>query len=240
MRKWFLALILWGMFHPLFALENKNYFLGKYEPALDKRFIRADKSYTQSRSIYLRKEAYKAFLEMADAAKKDGIKLVILSGTRTFKQQKAIWESKWTGQTLVEGKDLARDVKDPLERARTILRFSSMPGSSRHHWGSDIDLNNLNNVYFESGAGIKLYNWLKANAPRFGFGQPYGPLGTQRPAGYQEEKWHWSYLPISRQMLSEYDSVIGYPDIKGFKGAEQAEPLRIIQDYVHGVDQTCR
>ena len=113
---------------------------------------------------------------MYDAAKKEGITLKIISATRNFATQKIIWEGKWTGKRLHESKEnLAKTIPNPTERAIKILRWSSMPGTSRHHWGTDIDLNKLNNSYFEKGEGLKIYNWLIANASSFGFCQPYSP-----------------------------------------------------------------
>ena len=48
-----------------------------------------------------------------------------------------------------------------------------MPSTSRHHWGTDIDLNSLNNSYFSSGKGLKEYDWLTTNANHYGFYQVY-------------------------------------------------------------------
>ena len=82
------------------------------------------------------------------------------------------------------------EVPEPVERARMILTYSSMPGTSRHHWGTDMDLNKDNNGYFATGEGLKVYEWLQAHAHEYGFCQPYTPKGPNRPEGYNEEKWH--------------------------------------------------
>ena len=60
---------------------------------------------------------------------------------------------------------------DSLKAAKTILLYSSMPTTSRHHWGTDMDINSLENSYFASGQGLKEYTWLKKNAAKFGFCQ---------------------------------------------------------------------
>jgi len=169
------------------VLTDKNYLLGRFNPSADTSFVKLPKEHASGSALggYLRKESYIAFVKMSDAAKKDGIKLVIISATRNFDSQKQIWENKWNGKTLVDGKNLTT-IKSPEERARIILRFSSMPGSSRHHWGTDMDLNNLNNSYFESGEGLKIYKWLQAHAAEYGFCQPYTSKSTGR-TGYEEE-----------------------------------------------------
>jgi D-alanyl-D-alanine carboxypeptidase len=106
--------------------------------------------------LYLRKETYEAFLKMHAAAKADGIQLVVRSATRNFNYQKRIWEGKWNGQRKIAGnQNAAKAYPDPVQRALKILEYSSMPGSSRHHWGTDLDLNAFNNEWFEKGIGKK-------------------------------------------------------------------------------------
>ena len=48
--------------------------------------------------------------------------------------------------------------------------------------------------YFESGKGKQEYEWLRDNAYEFGFCQVYSEKGMERKYGYEEEKWHWSYI----------------------------------------------
>lgn len=214
--------------------------MGKVNAAKDTGFASVPRAYCSQDGFYLRKTALQAFLRMREAAAKDGVKLLIVSAFRSFNDQKGIWESKWTGARLVEGKNLAKTVKDPVERAFRILRFSSMPGSSRHHWGTDIDLNALEDSYFQSGKGKTEFDWLTAHAAGFGFARPYSPKGESRPTGYEEEKWHWSYVPVSRLMLGAWLSNVTDKDIRGFAGSDMAAQVRIIQDYVAGVDVSCR
>ena len=218
------------------------YLLGKFDQTRDTNFARLRNEHAagSGRGAYLQKEAYEAFIQMHDAAKKEGITLIIKSATRNFNYQKGIWERKWNGQTPVAGKNLAREVKDPFERALLILRYSSMPGTSRHHWGTDIDLNAFTNDYFEKGQGLKEYEWLLAHAPEYGFCQPYTAKGSDRPHGYEEEKWHWSYLPLSIAALESYQALITSDSIKGFEGAEVADSLRVIQRYVLGINKACK
>src|SRR5258707_9904199 len=121
---------------------DKNYLLGRFEPSTDSRFIQLTASYAKGNAInrFLRKEAFSAFKKMMKAAGKDRVSLAIVSATRNFDYQKKIWEDKWNGKIKVEGKDLTT-ISDLNERARLILLYSAMPGTSRHHWGTDVDIN---------------------------------------------------------------------------------------------------
>ena len=216
-----------------------GHLLGHINPANDTSFSRVATSYADQDGLYLLDEVYDAFVEMHNAAKKDGITLVIISATRDFDSQKDIWEQKWTGARLVEGQDLAKTVPDPIERARVILKYSSMPGTSRHHWGTDIDINSVNNGYFESGVGSKVFEWLTANADDFGFYQTYTPKGEGRPHGYEEEPWHWSYCPIAGRYLRQYLEKVTYDDISGFDGSDTAAEIDVIAYYVLGINPDC-
>jgi LAS superfamily LD-carboxypeptidase LdcB len=214
---------------------DKNYLLGKFNPSTDSRFIRLTSSYAKGSALhkFLRKETFKAFQKMQKAAKKDGVTLFIVSATRNFDSQKKIWEDKWNGKVKVEDKDLTT-ISDSTERARLILLYSSMPGTSRHHWGTDIDINDTEEEYFDTEVGKKVYQWLSAHASEYGFCQPYTSKINGR-TGYEEEKWHWSYVPLSNSFLEEYKRQIQYEDINGFRGSETAKSLFVIQNYVDGV-----
>jgi LAS superfamily LD-carboxypeptidase LdcB len=134
---------------------------------------------------------------------------------------------------LVEGQNLT-EVTDLEKRAKLILLYSSMPGTSRHHWGTDMDLNSLENSYFDSGEGLKIYQWLTTHAAKFGFCQPYTSKAAGR-TGYEEEKWHWSYWPLSKKLLSDYVKSVRYSDIKGFEGSKTAKSINAIEKYVQGI-----
>ena len=115
---------------------------------------------------------------MAQAARQEGIALRIISATRNFAAQQRIWEAKWRGRRKVNGQVLNIMVPNPTQRALKILEYSSMPGTSRHHWGTDIDLNALTNAYFTSGERVKkVYDWLQAHAAEYGFCQVYTEQG---------------------------------------------------------------
>ncbi len=207
---------------------TKDFVLGKFDYKNDSTFIKVNTEHS-TKDIYLQNEAYNAFLELANSAKNVGIELKIISGTRNFEEQKTIWERK--GEKYQNLK--------PLERALKILEYSSMPSSSRHHWGTDIDINSLNNSYFNSGKGLKEYEWLTTHANDFGFYQVYTEKNKDR-TGYNLEKWHWSYLPLASKYLELYNKRIINDDINGFSGYEQAQKIMIIKYYVNGISKEAK
>lgn len=221
-------------------LENKIYLTGKFDPAKREDFILIPPQYTLGQNkMYLRKEAFDAFLKMQEAADEDEIDLKIASATRNFDYQKYIWDGKWNGTILVDGKNLSKSIPDEPKRFKKILEYSAIPGTSRHHWGTDIDINDANPSYFDSAKGEKEYEWLLKNAAQFGFCQAYNLKGTKRPTGYNEEKWHWSYLPLARTFTQEYKNLITNEDIKGFNGDEYVSSQNLINNYVLSIDPDC-
>jgi len=222
----------------IMAKISKKYLMGKFDPAQDERFSKIPAPYAQ-KEMFMRIEALESFKKMHAAAKEAGISLLIISATRPFDVQKSIWEAKWTGKRKVDGKLLSEVVKDPKGRATQILRWSSMPSTSRHHWGTDVDINNLESAYFDRGQGLKEYEWLVAHAAQFGFCQVYSEMDENRPYGYQEEKWHWSYLPISKDLTNAYAEQICDQDIGGFLGAESAPMIEVVKKYVLGINSDC-
>jgi D-alanyl-D-alanine carboxypeptidase len=199
--------------------------IGKVEPSDDRAFDKLRSKYTTKANAYLRDEVYDAFKDMWKAARKDDIDLVIISATRNHAYQAGIWNRKWNSFG-----------GDETDRAERILQYSSMPGTSRHHWGTDFDLNSLENSYFESGKGAKIYEWLQANAHKYGFFQPYTGFNQFRDAGYREEKWHWSYYPTASKLQRAYNHHIDYSLLGGFQGDENAEGLDVINNYVNGIE----
>ncbi|NND64576.1 MAG: M15 family metallopeptidase, partial [Gammaproteobacteria bacterium] len=213
-----------------------DYLTGQFDPATHGDFVRVDQPFTDRTDLFLRDDAYQAFKKMYKSARMDGITLIIRSATRNFDYQKGIWERKWTGRLRLSTGDLAPESHpDEIDRARRILEDSSMPGTSRHHWGTDIDINAFLNEYFESGRGLEEYEWLRGHAAEFGFCQPYTAKNDQRPYGYNEEKWHWSYHPISSQLTRLAESSLTDDQITGFLGSETATNIEIIKHYVLGL-----
>ena len=222
--------------NPTASIVTKDILLGKYtltDTTLP--FSTISTTYASVAGMYMQTEAYTSFQKMHLAAKKEGVNLKIISAVRSFYQQKTIWENKWNGNTKVGGKNLAKTCPDAATRALTILTYSSMPSTSRHHWGTDIDINSLLPSYFKTAKGKKEYEWLQKNGSMYGFCQVYNNKTLANRTGYEEEKWHWSYLPIAEKYLAAYLQTITYQDITGFLGAEVADDIQVIKLFVQGI-----
>jgi LAS superfamily LD-carboxypeptidase LdcB len=211
-----------------FEKIEKNILLGKFDYKKDSNFSIVSSKYS-SKTIYLRKEVLQKFDQMYDAALKDGIKLVIISGTRSFNHQKYIWDRKWAKNILK---------MDSISAVKEIMKYSSMPSTSRHHWGTDIDLNSLENSYFEKGDGKKIFDWLVANAFKYGFHMTYDNQEETKRTGYKMEKWHWSYMPISKQFLIQFNEYVKCENISSFKGSKFAchPKVDVIKNFVNGIN----
>ncbi len=201
---------------PLYGQISENELLGKINPIIHPDFIKIK---SNGKFFWIRTEVAVKYEEMAKDAKKEGINLFIVSAFRSFEDQKNIWEYKNKKYSYLSKQ----------ERVKKILEYSSMPGTSRHHWGTDIDLVSVNPSFFDSFEGKKIFKWLTNNASKYGFFMPYS---SGRTNGFKEEKWHWSYKPIAEKFLIEYTNKIKYEDLSGFFGSELAEELKIFENYV--------
>jgi LAS superfamily LD-carboxypeptidase LdcB len=157
-------------------------------------------------------EAVASFLAMRDAAASEGIQLTARSSFRDFDTQLSIWNSKWAGERPLydrQGRALERKQLSDAQTIDAILAWSAIPGGSRHHWGSDIDVIDAAAVpsgynvqlipaeYARNGIFGQLSAWLDTNMCRFGFFRPYC---TDR-GGVSLEPWHLSYAPVSMPAL---------------------------------------
>jgi len=155
-------------------------------------------------SYQLQKEAYDAFLLMRVSALKRGIDIEIVSGYRSFEHQKKIWTRKY--------KKFTSEGLTPTETINKIIEYSTIPGTSRHHWGTDIDIIDgsqkapksvLNTINFiDNNVYSKLRVWLEENASKFGFYLVYTNETSRK--GFKYEPWHYSYKPLSKLMLKQY------------------------------------
>jgi LAS superfamily LD-carboxypeptidase LdcB len=148
------------------------------------------------------------FMNLRRAARAAGIDLKPVSGFRDFHRQLSIWNAKFSGdQPLYDAAGRALDASrmSPLERIGAILRWSALPGASRHHWGTDLDLIDANAAapgyrvqlspaeFSPPGPFAPLAEWLETHAARFGFFRPFrGVL-----SGVQAEPWHFSFAPVA-------------------------------------------
>ena len=210
------------------AQPTKDFLLGKTHFEKDTNFVEIAPQYTVLRrpNNFIQKRTLEAFLKMREAALKDGVKLTATSASRNFWVQRYIWEQKWQKSTVAAG----------AARARSILQYNSMCGTSRHHWGTELDFNSPKLEYWNSEAGKKTYKWLCENAHKYGFYQPYTAKSPGlREHGYNEEKWHWSYFPLANIYMEKYKELITEADLKGFLGEKHVSELNVIEHYVLGV-----
>jgi len=202
--------------------------LGDVRPSEDSAFSELPSGMCSRDGLYLRTEARNAFVAMHDSALADGIRLTALSATRTFGHQRAIWNRKWARPHYMGWSN--------VDKARDILLYSSMPGSSRHHWGTDVDIHSLEPSDFIQGDGAQVVAWLRKTAHHFGFVEVY----TADPAriGYQPEAWHWSYLPLAQPFLEALNAAHQSGELQGFEGfegADTADSLGLMEHYINGV-----
>ena len=211
------------------AAPTKDFLLGKTHFEKDTNFMQIPYSYTVLRNPnnFIQKRTFEAYLKMWEAAKAAGIRLTATSASRNFWVQRYIWEQKWQKTTTHQG----------AARAKHILQYNSMCGTSRHHWGTELDFNSPKLEYWNSVEGKKVYQWLCENAHKYGFYQPYTKKGGEggRENGYNEEKWHWSYYPLANLYMKKYRELIKEEDLKGFLGEKHVSDLNIIEYYVFGV-----
>lgn len=213
------------------AVPTKEFLLGKTHFEKDANFVEIAPVYTVLRrpNNFIQKRTLQAYLAMREAALADGVRLTATSASRNFWVQRYIWEQKWQKSSVAAGPG----------RAKSILKYNSMCGTSRHHWGTELDFNSPKLEYWNSIEGKKVYKWLCENAHKFGFYQPYtekGALGSGlREHGYNEEKWHWSYFPLANIYMQKYRELITEKDLNGFLGEKYVTDLNVIEEYVFGV-----
>jgi LAS superfamily LD-carboxypeptidase LdcB len=148
------------------------------------------------------------FQALRRAAGAEGMDLAAASSFRDFERQLRIWNGKYDGSRPLNdaaGRRIEAADLTPAQRVDAILLWSALPGASRHHWGTDIDLIDRNATApgyqvqltrdeFEAGGPFAaLASWLEANAPRFGFFRPYRGVRS----GVQPEPWHFSFAPVA-------------------------------------------
>jgi LAS superfamily LD-carboxypeptidase LdcB len=210
---------------------DENFLMGKTNYAQDTRFVKlpANQTMSSERSYYLLKEVADSLAHMIQAARKEGITIKVISASRNFTDQKAIWERKYDARKS--------KFKTEAELSSDILMYSSMPGTSRHHWGTDFDINSLEPAYYTTGKGAKEYAWMKAHASEYGFCQVYNHKSIR--TGYNDEPWHWSFMPLSSRFLKMYVELVSYQDITGFKGSASAIEIEVIRNYVQGISSDC-
>jgi LAS superfamily LD-carboxypeptidase LdcB len=163
-------------------------------------------------------EVIAPFLAMQAAAAAEGIDLQPFSGFRDFERQLAIWNGKFRGERPMQdraGRPLEVTRLSGTERVEAIFWWSALPGASRHHWGTDLDvldaaalppgyrLQAVPAEYAPGGPFHRLTAWLDAHMHVFGFYRPY----TVDRGGVLPEPWHLSYAPVARRAQGALSAV---------------------------------
>lgn len=153
---------------------------------------------------YALPEVMQNFWKLKDKAAQDGWHLILVSGYRSFKAQREIWNHF---DDLYQKTDKQLDEKG---RVRAVMSLVSVPGLSRHHWGTDLDISEnslrgqLVNIHPDTPTRVvEFYNWMELHAPQFGFCKVYlGKRGAVR-----DEPWHWSYFPFSQTYQQQFMAI---------------------------------
>ena len=177
---------------------TRNQLIGKGNPDI------VGNSYTSR----MHRETKVALERMRTEAAKENIKIEVVSAYRSFNRQKEIFERKYI-QFIDQG-------LPPENAIEKIIEYSTIPGTSRHHWGTDIDLIDANaprpkdvllpENFHGNGPYCKLKMWLDENAEKFNFIEAYTDNGNRK--GFKYEPWHFSYAPVSIPMLKQYKEEI--------------------------------
>ena len=156
-----------------------------------------------------------SFQELRTLSLAAGFDLQILSGFRSFEDQLSIWNRKASGQLAVLdsfAKPLDIQKLSPREVTFAILRWSALPGASRHHWGTDLDV--FDAASMPPGYKIELipeevnsggmfgpfHDWLDKMIMEdrsCGFFRPY----DRDRGGVSPERWHLSFAPVAQACL---------------------------------------
>ncbi|MFQ1017676.1 M15 family metallopeptidase [Gilliamella sp. BG7] len=215
-----------------------NKLIGQFDEKKDNGFIALDSTIlpVNKKGMYLQKEPTEQLIKAYNDFQKvhPDIPFIIVSATRNYTYQNGIWQRKWD--------TLSTKINDPEKIAEEILKFSSMPGTSRHHWGTDIDITSVSSTYFKDDKkGIILYKWLQKNLSKYGFCQAFN---EGRKGGYQPEEWHWSYKPIASQYIDQYKTILkSEPEViikaLSFIGHDKISLESLVKEYVLTVNPDC-
>lgn len=167
-------------------------------------------------TVSVHRDIVEPFRALKEAAASSGFDVAILSGFRGFAQQLSIWNRKARGVLpVLDSSARPLDITSLTERELVfaILRWSALPGASRHHWGTDIDIYDaaarspgyeielVPSEYEGDGMFAPVGDWLDAriaDRTSFGFFRPY----DRDRGGIAPERWHLSYGPLAAEFAS--------------------------------------
>lgn len=167
-------------------------------------------------TVSVHRDVVEPFRALKDSAASSGFDVAILSGFRGFDRQLSIWNRKAGGELAVlDFNARPLDIAPLTERELVfaILRWSALPGASRHHWGTDIDVYDaaarppgyeidlVPAEYEGEGMFAPFSEWLDAriaDRTSFGFFRPY----DRDRGGIAPERWHLSHGPLAVEFAS--------------------------------------
>jgi LAS superfamily LD-carboxypeptidase LdcB len=191
------------------------------------------------------------FLRMRSAAAVDGFELSPMSSFRDFARQLAIWNGKFSGEKPMldaAGEHVDASSLSDAARIDTILLWSALPGASRHHWGTDVDVVDARAIppgyrvqltpqeFAPGGPFAALGEWLEAHAARYGFFRPYRGVRS----GVAPEPWHLSFAPTAENARRKFTAAVLYKALNAAPVLGKEEVLRRIEElharYVAAID----
>ena len=151
------------------------------------------------------------YLALREEARHAGFDLQVLSGFRGFERQLSIWNRKVAGELpLLDSEARPLDVAalSDVEIVFAILRWSALPGASRHHWGTDLDVYDaaacppgyevelVPTEVDDGGMFGPLHRWLDQRIAEGGAQGFFRPYDRDR-GGVAPERWHLSHAPTA-------------------------------------------
>jgi len=129
--------------------------------------------------IKIKTPAAKAFIKMQSHARREGVRLVALSGFRSIEEQEYLFFA-------------IKAQRGQVTRERAEV--SAPPGYSEHHTGYAIDIGDATapaTHVEESFEKTEAFAWLEENAARYSFELSF-PRDNSQNISY--EPWHWRYV----------------------------------------------
>jgi LAS superfamily LD-carboxypeptidase LdcB len=193
------------------------------------------------------RDVVEPFVQLQRAARKAGFDLRILSGFRSFHRQLSIWNRKADGELpVLDSRAVPLDITSLSRRELVfaILRWSALPGASRHHWGTELDIFDaaarpegyevqlVPKEVDPGGMFGPLHDWLDERmraSEAFGFFRPY----DRDRNGVAPERWHLSCAPVA----SAFETGLTVPVLRR---AVEAADLRLKEVVLAHLDQVFR
>jgi len=169
--------------------------------------------------VLMHPQAAEAFIRLREDARRAGFDLRVASGFRSFHRQLAIWNAKARGERAVLDaceRPLPRGSLSAAELVEAILHWSALPGASRHHWGSDIDVVDAAasttagtdllrlDACREGGCYAALHGWLDERI-RTGRARDFFRPFDGSSCAVAAEPWHLSFAPVAASCQARLD-----------------------------------